>query len=311
MGPAQRKIFLANCSKDRSADRTTVLNEFKQFDLLTLADDAYTTAELEAETKKRLEQAECSIHILGERAGITTEDSSEPIVQLQYRLALAHRPTQFTQIVWAPTTLQFADDRQRAFVEGVRSFDTKDWPKGTEVLCGSLDDLLRGVRGVLDRAETVTRIEGSGPLYLLCAKSDIDNEDENLTKLRDCLYQAGVLPEFPAFDDQDADLAEIEKNSIAQSCATIIYYGRGGDGWVKRKRQTLLQILGELQAQDKHVRALYISEPPNAPKQTQYLGLKAQTFPEAKGYPPLLVLGTASAFVAGHLAPLLTRLGGK
>jgi hypothetical protein len=312
MGTKQRKLFVANCSKDRTTDRTTVVNEFKQFELLTIPDGAYTTAEIEEQTKQLLAQAECSIHILGERPGIRPEDSSEPIVQLQYRLALTHRPENFTQVVWAPTTLQLTDARQKEFVESVRSFNAQDFPKGTEVLCGSLDDLLRGVQGVLDRARATTRLEGTGPLYVLCAKSDIENEQEdvNLSKLRDFLCGQGVLPEFPAFDDEDADLAEVEKNSIAQSCATLIYYGRGGDGWVKRKRQTLIQVLGELKAQGQHVRALYISEPANALKRAQYLGMKVREFEEARGYPPLLVLGTAQGFENEHLAPLLARLSG-
>ena len=93
--------------------------------------------------------------------------------------------------------------------------------------------------------------------------------DPNLDQLRDFLCRAGIWPEFPAFEDEDVDLAQIEKNQIAQSCATIIYYGRGGDGWAKLKRSQLLATLGELKAQNTHVRALYVSQPSNLPKSRQ------------------------------------------
>jgi hypothetical protein len=53
---------------------------------------------------------------------------------------------------------------------------------------------------------------------------------------------------------------------------------------------------------------VYLSEPANAPKQAQYLGMKIREFNEARGYPPLMVLGTAGGFDASHIKPFLDRL---
>ena len=39
--PARKAIFVANASKDRTEHRTTVLNEFKDHELLTIPDGAY------------------------------------------------------------------------------------------------------------------------------------------------------------------------------------------------------------------------------------------------------------------------------
>jgi len=312
-----KTIFIANCSRDRRSDRETVINEFKNCELLFVPDGTYSEKDLSAQTLGMLAQADCSVHILGETAGITPDDSEEPIVRLQYRLALAHRRPGFTQIAWTPDSLQLVHGGQKEFVEKVRSFSPEVWATGTEVLRGGRDDLLRGIAGILQRSPSAAHIDAAGPLYLLCSKADFDSADENLAKLRDNLCLAGILPEFPAFDDQDVDLANIEKNIIKQSCATVIYYGKGGDGWVKLKRQTLIQVLAELKAQkqtgdlDHYVRALYLSEPINPPKQTQYLGMKVREFPEARGYSPLLVLGTASAFQSDHLKPLLDRIASE
>ena len=108
---------------------------------------------------------------------------------------------------------------------------------------------------MLTREDPIARVEGAGPLYLLCTRADLE-DDGNLFKLRDSLFRAGFLPELPAFDEQDVNLADLERMLITQSCATLIYYGRGGDGWVKLKRQTLLRVLGDIKAQGSHVRAL-------------------------------------------------------
>jgi TIR domain len=306
---AKRKtIFVANAARDRADHRTTLLNEFKDHEPLTILDGSYESGELAELTRTLLTQATCSVHLLGEKPGITVDDGDEPISHLQYRLALAHRPAGFTQVVWAPTSLQLQPGRQKEFVDSIRAFRPDVWNESTEVLSGTLDDLLRAVQGVLTRGDPIAKLQGAGPLYLLCTKADLDQDDGNLLKLRDSLFCAGVLPEFPAFDEQDVNLAELERTLIAQSCATLIYYGRGSDGWVKLKRQTLLRVLGDLKAQAQHVRALYVSTPANAQKQAQYLGLGTGAFTEAKGFPPLLVLGNTGSFEPDHLKALLERI---
>ena len=68
-GTSQRKLFVANCASDRATERKTLLNEFKGFELLTLSGTAQTRAEIEQQTQQFLEQAECSIHLLGELPG--------------------------------------------------------------------------------------------------------------------------------------------------------------------------------------------------------------------------------------------------
>jgi hypothetical protein len=307
-GVRRKRLFVANTSRDRADQRTTILNEFKDHEPLTIPDGSYESAELAELTRRLLAEAACSVHLLGDKPGITVDDGDEPIAHLQYQLALAHRPPGFTQVVWAPASLQPQAGRQKTFVDGIRAFAPAVWNESTEVLSGTLDDLLRAVQGVLTREAPVAKVEGAGPLYLLCTKADLDQDDGNLVKLRDSLFRAGVLPEFPAFDEQDVNLAELERSLIAQSCGTIIYYGRGGDGWVKLKRQTLLRVLGELKAQGRYARAVYLSSPSNTQKQAQYLGLASGAFAEARGFPPLLVLGNAGAFEPDHLKPLLEQI---
>ncbi len=306
--PRKRKtLFVANTSRDRADHRTTLLNEFREYEPLTIPDGSYESSELAALTSKLLAQADCSVHLLGEKPGITVDDGDEPIAHLQYRLALAHRPPGFSQMVWAPSTLQLQPGRQQEFVESVRAFAPQVWNAATEVMSGTLDDLLRAVQGVLTREQQVAKVEGAGPLYVLCTKADLDHDDGTLMKLRDSLFRSGVLPEFPAFDEQDVNLAELERTLITQSCGTLIYYGRGGDGWVRLKRQTLLRVLGELKAQQQHVRALYLSAPQSPQKRLQY-GFGAGALPEARGFPPLLVMGNAESFDPDQLKPLLESI---
>jgi len=310
--PERKTLFVANCPRDRADERTTVINEFKDHELLMIPDGIYSADDLTRQTSDLLAKADVSIHILGEKPGVSVEDAEEPVAHLEYRLALAHRPKGFTQIVWASDTLKL-EGRQQQFVQAIKTFKPDLWNEGTEVLSGGVDDLLSGIKGVLGRAPEIRHIEISGPLYLLCSKGDLDAEDANLTKLCAYLCQSGILPEFPAFedqDDEDIDLAAVERNLIAQSCATLIYYGKGGDAWVKLKRQTLLRVLGELKSTGRYVRALYLSEPVSRSKKLQYLDLGIREFQEAQGFSPLLVLGEAGAFEPNHLKRLLDKLGG-
>src|SRR5262245_6199270 len=80
---ARRKmLFVANASKDRADHRTTLLNEFKDYEPLTIPDGSYETAELTELTSKLLEQAACSVHLLGEKPGITVDDGDESVSHL-------------------------------------------------------------------------------------------------------------------------------------------------------------------------------------------------------------------------------------
>ena len=183
------------------------------------------------------------------------------------------------------------------------------WNESTEVLAGTLDDLLRAIQGVLTREPRGrARSRAAGPLYLLCTKADLEQDDGNLVKLRDSLFRAGVLPEFPAFDEQDVNLAELERTLIAQSCGTIIYYGRGGDGWVKLKRQTA--PAGPRRAQG--AGATRPGNLPRAPRPTRRSRRSTRAwvraFTEARGFPPLLVLGNTGSFEPDQLKPLLERI---
>jgi hypothetical protein len=304
--PPRRKIFLANCSKDRSNDRVTLLNEFRQHELLTIPDGSYSRDELIGLTNERLSEAEYAVHMFGETAGITLDDGEEPIAHLEYQLALAHRPPGFKRLVWISNGLKLSPGRHQALIEKIRAFSPEVWNEGTEVFRGGLDDFLQGVRGIVERTKPAKDI--AGPLYLLCTRADLESDDENLSKLRDHLCVTGILPEFPAFDDIDVDLAELEKTLISQSCATLIYYGKGGDGWVKLKRQKVLSVVSEMHRQGRYIRALYVSEPTSVTKKAQYLDLKNQEFVEVPGQPPLLILGAASRFEPNYLTPLLEQL---
>lgn len=305
---ARKTIFVAQTSRDRTEDRLTVVNEFREHEVLTLPDGTYGRDDVTAITKDLLARATCSVHLLGDNPGPSVDEGDPPISHLQYRLARAHRPDGFTQIVWTPPTITPAAGRHQELVDGIRGFKEDVWDRATDVLCGTLDELLRGVRGVLQRQPEVARLEGGGPLYLLCTKTDLEQDEGALKLLRDSLHRAGVLPELPAFDPEEGvDLAELERTLIAQSRGTLIYYGRGTDTWVKLKRLTITKVLGELKAQGQYIRALYLGAPATTPKQVQYLEL-GPVIADGTGLTPILVLGNAGGFEPDHLKPLIERI---
>ena len=161
------------------------------------------------------------------------------------------------------------------------------WPKGTEVLSGNLDDLLRGIQGVLDRSQPATRRRRRGPS--LPAVLEVRYRQRRRQPRQASRYPVPRrrAPRVPGVRGPGCQSRRPRTNSIAQSCATIIYYGRGGDGWVKRKRQTLLlRVLGEHRnRRDSTSGRSTLSEPANTPKQAQYLGMKVREFERGQGLP--------------------------
>ena len=76
--------------------------------------------ECEALVREQLARCSLSVHLVGQNYGIVPEGSSESIVALQNNLAIertaAGEPGGLSRLVWLPSGLEPADERQRRFV---------------------------------------------------------------------------------------------------------------------------------------------------------------------------------------------------
>jgi len=271
--PHRRWIYLATTTSDVADERDRIKRELLERGHVVLPDAPLPLLSRDVETMVRDCLARCTIaiHLLGQRYGVTPEDSSESLPALQMRLTAepACGPD-LQRLIWMPGGGESADERQRAFVRRVQ--EDPALHHRAEVIEGNLNllkkDLIRRLappeekpKAAAPRAE---KSPGRAPkLYLIC-----DPKDEAAVEaLEDYLFAQGLEVMLPAFDGADADAAALHQDNLLTCNAVLVYYGAAPKAWVDIKLRELLKATGYGRQVPIAVQAVYIAPPDDRRKE--------------------------------------------
>ena len=188
----------------------------------------------DVETMVRDCLAKCTIaiHLLGQRYGVTPEDSSESIPALQVRLTAEPdcRPD------LAATDLDAGrrriGRRATARVRAPRAGRSGPPPSRGDHR-RQLEPAQEGSHsppgaagGKAESGAPAKSAGGAPKLYLIC-----DPKDEAAVEaLEDYLFAQGLEVMLPAFDGDDADAAALHQDNLLTCDAVLVYYGDGTQG---------------------------------------------------------------------------------
>jgi serine/threonine protein kinase len=268
--PHRRWVYLATTTSDVTDERDRIKRELLERGHVVLPDAPLPMLSRDVETVVRDCLAKCTIaiHLLGQRYGVTPEDSSESIPALQVRLTadLASRPD-LQRLIWMPG-VESADERQRAFVRRVQEEPTLH--HGAEVIEGNLNllkkDLIRRLAPPEEKPKAAAPAKspsGAPKLYLIC-----DPKDEAAVEaLEDYLFAQGLEVMLPAFDGADADAAALHQDNLLTCNAVLVYYGAAPKAWVDIKLRELLKATGYGRRAPIAVQVVYIAPPEDRRKE--------------------------------------------
>jgi len=268
--PHRRWVYLATTTSDVADERDRIKRELLERGHVVLPDAPLPMLLRDVETVVRDCIAKCTIaiHLLGQRYGVTPEDSSESIQALQVRLTAepACRPD-LQRLIWMPGG-ESADERQRAFVQRVQLDPALH--QRAEIIEGNLNllkkDLIRRLAPPEEKpkAAAPAKSPGGAPkLYLIC-----DPKDEAAVEaLEDYLFAQGLEVMLPAFDGNDADAAALHQDSLLTCDAVLVYYGAAPKAWVDIKLRELLKATGYGRQAPIAVQAVYIAPPDDRRKE--------------------------------------------
>jgi serine/threonine protein kinase len=263
--PHRRWVYLATTTSDVADERDRIKRELLERGHVVLPDAPLPMLSRDVETVVRDCLAKCTIaiHLLGQRYGVTPEDSSESIPALQVRLTAepACRPD-LQRLIWMPGGGESADERQRAFV--LRVQEDPALHHRAEIIEGNLNllkkDLIRRLAPPEEKpkAAAPAKSPGGAPkLYLIC-----DPKDESaVEELEDYLFAQGLEVMLPAFDGDDADAAALHQDNLLTCNAVLVYYGAAPRAWVDIKLRELLKATGYGREAPIAVQAIYIAPP--------------------------------------------------
>lgn len=268
--PHRRWIYLATTTSDVADERDRIKRELLERGHVVLPDAPLPMLSRDVETVVQECLAKCSIaiHLLGQRYGVTPEDSSESIQALQVRLT-ADRSlgSDLQRLIWMPGG-ESADERQRAFV--LRVQEDPALQHRAEIIEGNLNllkkDLIRRLAPPEEKpkAPPQTASPGGTPkLYLIC-----DPKDESaIEPLEDYLFAQGLEVMLPAFDGDDADAAALHQDNLLACNGVMIYYGAAPKAWVDIKLRELLKATGYGRETPIGVQAVYVAPPDDRRKE--------------------------------------------
>lgn len=232
-------VFLADCSFDIREQYDSVKRDLLGHHRKVLPNRPLplNVTELRPVLKELLSQCSLSVHVIGNSYGIVPEGTDQSIVELQNEIAIAREELgEFTRLVWIPPGMEVEDDRQKRFIESLRSDPRTQ--KGADLLEAPLEDLKTQIHHIL-MPEPVAPVEPQKHpedievqrVYLMCDARDTNS----VTPVADCLFEHGCEVMLPAFRGDEAQVRADHEENLRSADAVLIYYGAPNELWLRGK----------------------------------------------------------------------------
>jgi TIR domain len=263
-------IYLAETSSDQAGARDAIKRELQERGCVIVPNRTlFTAPDFERAVSDDLARAKLSVHIIGKKYGWIPENAECSMVHLQTEIASRRSGDPgFRRLIWLPDGLTTEDDRQRKFIDYVRSDPSIQ--KSAEFLEGSLEKLKGAVEKELAKirspgpAATIAREVGPRRIYLIHDKADADA----VAPISEFLFSEGFEPIQPLMEGDEAQVREDHKDNLATCDAALIYHGAASDIWLRTKRSDLKKAAGFGRDKPMLGQAIYLGAPETPQKQS-------------------------------------------
>lgn len=313
--PREKTVYLASTGVDMVIQRDIIKRELIRHGYKVLPQHTLPKeiGQLEHQVAEDLHKCRLSIHLIGEDYGYKPKGSEISVVDIQNRIASNHTydmvdynkssedEKPFSRLIWVSPDLKNVTERQKIFIEDLKG-DAAALEEA-EVLQIPLQELKSIIREELVTGGRFKRehreIEGydqehgsdSKVIYLIQDKSDVREASE----LRSFLEASGYKVVSPSFSGDLVDIRYIHQENLRRCDASIIFFGKAKEAWIKTKLQDLLKAPGFGREKKLMAKAVYF-DGPKAVDLDHYEKNNA------------MILGNNGGFKPEYLKPFLTKL---
>ena len=243
-------VFLSSVTSDLEESRRKISRELVARGHQVIGLDPLIAASENAfsEATTKISEADCVVHLVGEKYGIVPEDAqcSIPEMQLNASAERASAEPSFRRFVWMPRSVNPTDPRQVTFLHGLMEDPNRQ--KGAEMLEDTLDNFrdyivekLRVPIPISTPAETsMPDSDGTKSVYLIYDLPD----EENVAPLEDFLFDNGLEVLTPNFDGDESEIKESNIEKLKSCDSVLIYYGQCAKTWVDMKLMSVMKAPG-------------------------------------------------------------------
>lgn len=244
----RKTIFLAETGHDLSVQRNIIKRELQRHGYNVLPNQTLpgTLSDLERLVNRDLEQSNLSIHLIGSAYGEIPEGSDKSIVDIQNKLSAERTARarsnnqEFSRLIWIPTNLIHASERQKAFIENIKR--DVEAQEGAEILQTSLEDFKNIMREELvDSVERTPVVDTDGrSIYVMHDRID----QQEVKPFIELIKSTGFNVLIPQFEGDLLELRQKHIDNLVNLDAAIIYKGKVNEQWVRMKALDLLKAPG-------------------------------------------------------------------
>ena len=297
-------VYLAEATSDLDAERDQIRRELLAHGHAVVPDGPLPLrgSDVAGVIEGYLERSSLSVHLTGASYSVVPEGHDVSLIELQARLAAKRsRAGGFARLVWIPSGLEIADQRQRNVVDGLRN--DPDLGPGDSVLETSLDELKNEIEDQLrSAAEAAVEVAGEAAaapasdepatVYLIFDQADVDA----VAPMEDYLWEQEFDVIVPLFDGDEATIAFEHQDSLHRAHAVLLFQGEASDAWLRSKLRDLRKAPAGRDA-PLDAKAIFLAAP-ETPGKARYRSREVDD-----------VIKRFDDFEPEALAPFLERLG--
>lgn len=296
--PAQSGItvYLAETTLDLIGERDKIRRELQQRGYKILPDNPLplNATDFQTVVREHLRRSNLSIHLIGANYGVIPEAADCSVVCLQNELAAERSQDQsFSRIIWMPPGLQAREERQQKFIDYLH-YDSNA-QHGAEVLQTTIEDLKTIIQDKVNvvslPAPSALSDDGPRRIYLICDQQDMTD----IGVVSDYLFDQGFEVVTPMLEGDEAQVRADHKEQLVHCDGILIYYGRGGDPWLRTKLLDLRKLPAYGRTKPLLAKAVYVGSP-ESPAKERFRTLEA----------PIIM--SPKMFSTEPLKPFLTQL---
>ncbi|MEM7296736.1 MAG: hypothetical protein AAF391_00550 [Bacteroidota bacterium] len=256
-----KTIYLANSGVDMIIQRDIVKRELIRHGYRVLPDQSLPkeSTSLEAMVKQDLANCCLSIHLIGEDYGYKPTGSELSVVDIQNRVASRHTyevhdynvkhggSDKFSRLIWLSPDLKNVSERQKLFIEDIKSDAAAlDEAEVLQIPLQELKSIIReelvtGGRFKAREIQMDDQLPDEGNIvYIICDQLDI----ESIKPVHDYLKEKGFNVVTSMFEGEVMDLRYLHQENLRRCDASLIYYGKSSEDWMRTKLQDLLKAPG-------------------------------------------------------------------
>lgn len=272
-----KTIYLASTGVDMIIQRDIVKRELIRHGYKVLPNSSLPkeVKSLQSMVKDDLQQCCLSIHLIGEDYGYKARGSELSIVDLQNKMVaeyvhdiLEHNKSsdrkeeKFTRLLWLSPELKNVSERQRIFIEDLKSAAAS--LEEAELLQISLQELKSVIReelvtgGRFKKKEYVKLEQLPDDINLVYLIYD-EQDKEGVKPIVDYLKEKGINVVLSTFKGDLVDLRYLHQENLRRCDASLIYFEKSNEDWIKTKLQDLLKAPGFGRVKPFKARAVYLA----------------------------------------------------